>query len=474
MEETRQKTDHLTKQLKPIWYVIIIASSLRFLVLFFALYITKDYSVFHHRDTTSYFIPAMELASTAQFTTNGLTEFLRTPGYSLFLVPGILLNNPEGVTIILQILVSCFTLYLVYKTALLLFEKSQIAILCALMFSVEPISILYTSKLLTETLFTGITTLSLYYLLKYLRTRSLDKLLISAVALAASVYVRPISYFLPILITGFLLTWIALKMQNNLRILIHTGLFILVSMGLIGLWQIRNKIQTGYGGFSAISDANLYFYQGASVLAGQKGLSYYEMRNTMGYYDEDIYLQYHPEQRGWERSQRYTYMREEGIKIIIDNPFTYAKIHLKGMIRTLLDPAATEYLKLYKLYPESGGLLGIIVDKGLIKTVIHLFTNKPLIFWSNLLLGVFLITYYLFGLSALVSKKFSFNAPVIMVLCIAAYFIIISGGPNSLNRFRHPIMPIVCMLGGYGLSLFLGKIRLRKSKRSSKKILNKT
>jgi len=468
MEYAEPKTKHLSKSLKPISFVVLVAFFVRLPVALAAFFTAKDYSGFHHNDTISYLIPAMELSTSAQFTTNGLAEILRTPGYPLFLVPGILLNNPEVVTIFLQILVNCLTLYLVFKISLLLFKKSEIAIICALMFAVEPISILYTSKLLAETLFTCLTTLALYFLLKYLGTRSLNKLLISAVALAASAYVRPISYFLPIVLTGFLLAWVVLKMQKNLRLLIHTGLFILVSMGLIGLWQIRNKIQTGYGGFAAISDTNLYFYQGASVLAAQQGVSYNEMRNKMGYYKEDIYLQFHPEQHRWERSHRYAYMRNKGVKILIDSPFTYAKIHLKGMIRTLLDPAATEYLKLYKLYPESGGLLGTIIDKGLIKTVLYLFKEKPLIFWSNVLLGILLIAYYLFGLGALVSKNFSFNAPTLAVLCIAIYFIIISGGPNSLNRFRHPIMPLTCVLGGYGLSLFLDKIRLTISKHSFK------
>ena len=37
-------------------------------------------------------------------------------------------------------------------------------------------------------------------------------------------------------------------------------------------------------------------------------------------------------------------------------------------------------------------------------------------------------------------------------LAVAGYLWFASGGPHSLSRFRHPIMPIMCALAGAGLA----------------------
>ena len=33
---------------------------------------------------------------------------------------------------------------------------------------------------------------------------------------------------------------------------------------------------------------------------------------------------------------------------------------------------------------------------------------------------------------------------------IMVYYMAIAGGPGDWGRFRHPSMPIICVLGGYG------------------------
>lgn len=441
-----------------IWLFLLAGFVVRSLVPLLALMLTKDYAVFHSGDTSSYIRPATGLAYSGQFASKGTPEIRRTPGYPVLLIPGIVSGHTELVTIVLQIILSTLTVYLTFRIALLLFGRMEIAVLCAFLYAIEPLSIVYTSVLLTETLFTSVTAVFLYYLLKYLKNRSLNHLLVSSITLSASVYVRPVSYFLPCVITVILLIWVFTKMRRNTMLLLHTSVFFLLSMGLIGLWQIRNKVETGYSGFSAITDVNLYFYQGASVLAVKEGIPYHEMQNQMGYRDVEIYFQNHPDQREWDESKIYEHMRKQGIEVVLGNPLTYSIIHLKGMLRVLLDPGAMAYLKLFGLYPKVGGLLGIIIDRGLAKTVIDLFREKPLVFWSNVLLEAMLALYLLFGIIALLHKNFINNMPMIALLSVGIYFFVLSGGPGSVNRFRHPIMPILCILAGYGLSALIDRL----------------
>src|SRR5262249_16928323 len=150
----------------------------------------------------------------------------------------------------LQILLSCFTVYMVYQTAHLLFSSERIALTAAALYAIEPLSVLYTGLIVTETLFTALVMLWLYLLLRYLIRPTLSDLLFSGILLAGSVYVRPIGYFLPVIIASGLLAWILLiTQQNKRRLIAHVVAFVIVSLGLTALWQVRNGEETGYFGF---------------------------------------------------------------------------------------------------------------------------------------------------------------------------------------------------------------------------------
>jgi 4-amino-4-deoxy-L-arabinose transferase-like glycosyltransferase len=305
-----------------IWLVLGFALFLRTLLPITGYFYTRDATIFYTPDSASYIAPAHELIAYHRFFSEGspegrgsnspiapAPEIIRTPAYPLLLTAGLLMGPLELVTIALQILLSCFTVYLVYRTAGLVFESERIALVAALLYSIDPLSILFSSLLSTETLFTAIVMVAVYYLVRYLKRQLLVDLLVSGGALAASVYVRPIGYFLPLVIAAGMAAWtFVTHRQNQLRVLAHTCAFVIVSIGLTGLWQIRNKIETGYSGFSAIASDNLYFISAASVLAAQQRVPYYGMRDRLGYQDQRIYFQEHPEQRTWPVAQRIDYM----------------------------------------------------------------------------------------------------------------------------------------------------------------------
>jgi len=431
---------------------------LRVLVPILAVLFTADLSVYHTPDTKSYLALAGEMAREGRFARQGEPELVRTPGYPLLLAPGALLGEAELVAISLQIVLSCLTVWVVYQIGRLVFPHPGAALLGALLYAIEPLSVVYCSKLLTETLFTFSTVLFVYYLLRYLAAGGVRELLFSAAALAASIYVRPISYFLPGLVCAGLVVRALYGGEARGRRLGHAAAFLALSMGPVGGWQIRNAAAAGYGGFSAIADQNLYFYQAASVRAAAEGESYYTTQAKMGCGNDAVYFESHPDQRGWTAARRFRFRRREGAGIVMSHPLTYAGIHLKGMMRALLDPGAMELLKLFKLYPQRGGLLGVVVDKGLAGAVGHLARNRPLVFWSSLGLGLMLCGYWVLALVGLVWGGFLRRGPGIVLVLVALYFLVMSGGPQAVGRFRHPIMPAVCVFGGIGLWLSLRKL----------------
>jgi len=268
-------------------------------------------------DTESYLITARKLIESGQFANSVQPEIFRTPGYPLLLIPGILLGQQELVAIFIQIMLSCFTIFLIYKIALAIWGESKIATFCALLYAIEPVSILWLTLLMPETLFTALITLFIYLLIKYFTEKSWKYLLCAAITLAASIYVRPIGYYLPFLIAAILLIDSLTKIQKNKILMIHACVFFIVAMGSVGIWQVRNYVKTGYSGFAAVSDYNLYCYNGASVIAKQKNITFEEMSEQLGCNNPAKYLKFHPEQQEWSQSKIYRYMGKEGKKMII-------------------------------------------------------------------------------------------------------------------------------------------------------------
>ena len=122
--------------------VLWLAFLLRCVVALMALLSLQDVTVFYAKDTGSYLQPALELVANGAFTTYGMPELFRTPGYPLLLSLGVWLGHVELITIAVQILLGCLTTYLVFLLAHELFSDARIAIWSALAFSLEPISII--------------------------------------------------------------------------------------------------------------------------------------------------------------------------------------------------------------------------------------------------------------------------------------------------------------------------------------------
>ncbi len=401
--------------------------------------------VFLFPDSVGYLRPAEELLRSGRFADGDRPEITRTPGYPIFLVPGIVLGKPVLVTIALQVILSLLTVWLVYRSAALLFGNQKAAAAAAFLYSLEPLSILYTSLLLTETLFTSLVTAFFFCLADYFKRRqALGTLILAGLALSASVYVRPVSYYLPVLATLALLPALLLRFKK-LKYALHAVAFLAASFAPLAAWQVRNKVETGYGGFSAISDLNLYLYQAAAVRAKVEGLPFQEAQQRMRLFEG------HPEHLSWTEAQESAFMRQEGVRVILQHPLVYAGIHLRGLVRILCDPGSVDYLKVFRSYPRLGGILANIEDRGLIPVVLGQLKSNPLVFWSQLALVALLALYYLLALFGLFGRDCAGLWAKIAIAAVVAYFVVVSGGPHSYSRFRHPVMPLLCVLAGCGL-----------------------
>jgi 4-amino-4-deoxy-L-arabinose transferase-like glycosyltransferase len=424
-------------------YIILLALALRVAFPVLILGLSKDINVFYDNDTIEYIEPARGLITSGQFATKGVPEIERTPGYPLLLIPGIIFGRIELVTIALQIVLSCFSVFIIYKIGILLFDTHEIAVLCAALLAVEPLSIMYAGRLYSETLYSTVLVIFLYFLISYLKSGALSDIILSAVAMAATAYVRPISYFMPSLIMFALFLWALLRRSQDRKLFLHAAVFFLIPMGIIVVWQARNKIETGYSGFSAISDQNLYFYVGGGILAKKNGVKPPEQLVKMGYGVPETYFALHPEQLTWTQDKIYRYRGREGIKLVFENLQTFFSLAFENTITTLRETGATDLLDMIKVDPTSSEGSGL---KWILK----------------LPLFIVLLAYWLLAAIGVFSKRWANGSQLLVLIVVGAYLVLMASmGGIGYSRFRHPVMPIVCLMAGCGLFTILQRLKYR-------------
>ncbi|MFH1114684.1 MAG: glycosyltransferase family 39 protein [Pseudomonadota bacterium] len=424
-----------------VW-ILVSALLLRAAVALGAYWIAGGTEVFHNPDTAEYVLPAKSLLSDGSYSSGGVPEIVRTPGYSLLLIPGILLGNLELVTIVFQVLLSVFTVFLVYRIGLVMWDNSAVALTAAALYAVEPLSVTYASFLFTEAFFTALLTAALLFLVKNLTSGSRSDAAVCGALFAASAYVRPISMFLPFAIAGGLILLAAVKGQLSRRSVIHAATVLAVFVILVVPWQIRNRVQTGYSGFSAISDHNLHFSVQAAIMARETGVPFLDYQYGMGFTDPDIYFGLHPGQRCRTQAQIAQWRRWEGLKTILDHPRTYGLLALHAAYWAIRDTAATGYLTLFNIRSTSKqGWWASVVLKGLC--------------------AVLLLGYYFFAGLAVVHRGLFKDPRIACLVGVCAYFIPAAAATCiGFARFRLPVMPILCVFAAYGVLVFWERTRI--------------
>src|SRR5713226_1120695 len=223
---------------------------------------TSGASGFFSPDTTSYLGPAQSLLH-GSFTIQGAPELFRTPGYPLFLVPGVAIQHFIIVSLLENLLLAVASAWLVWRIAGDLTPSSQAAFWAVLLYCFEPVGFLYSEKLLSETLFCTQVLLSMWLLIRFLKEPTYQMPMLSAVALASTAYTRPVTVYLGIwLLPVFVVLPRSSTWTGRLS---RAILFSLVFALTLTPWVIRNWVTAGYPGFSSNSDFTLYFFSAAAV-----------------------------------------------------------------------------------------------------------------------------------------------------------------------------------------------------------------
>jgi 4-amino-4-deoxy-L-arabinose transferase-like glycosyltransferase len=201
-------------------------------------------------DSSGYLMDAKAWMQYFIMPSEGLRHSLyRTPGYSLFLAIFHLgLNLPLLGIIFLQIILNILTAIVVLKTFPLADRRTGLLSAAIVMLDL-PMTV-FSTMILTESLHVFVLSLFLYAFVKYINNRRLGWLVMAAVLLGISVYIRPVGYFLGFAIVGFVLyLW---GMKKILTGMIHAMVVFVFVYGFLGIWQYHNLKVYGEFTFSSI------------------------------------------------------------------------------------------------------------------------------------------------------------------------------------------------------------------------------
>jgi 4-amino-4-deoxy-L-arabinose transferase-like glycosyltransferase len=385
------------------------------------------YAIDPHRtvrpDSSTYQGPARALVQLGRYSespeVSNHPEIERTPGYPLFIAFSYLLPGEHDRTmLILQIIISVATVALGATIAGGLWGNKARAP-AALLLALDPISLLYSQLVLSDSLFVFMLALHLWLVLRLLTTKQNEWLLASGAGftLAAATFVRPITYYFiaPLLLA---IIWTFRRNGNAWRRSLLAGFLVWIAWApLVFGWQWRNYRLTGVSDFSATQNLTLFFYRGGGIVAQQQGITLDEAQGQL--------LALVPPAAKASDAAWYAYCRQEGIRMIRENPVLTLKDQMNGAGRTLLGPG--------------GGIFDAYFGS----------TARYVTAYS----AIYLIGIYVLVLICLIKllRQRMLNMPQhVFLWLVVVYLVAISAGPEAYSRFRLPIMPILAVYAAGG------------------------
>jgi len=434
---------------------VIAAAVVRLALLIFII-ARSGVSVLTQPDTGTYLQPGRNLLLHGSFVADGVPDLLRTPGYPIFLAL-FSLAGPVAAALA-NVILSVFSVLLVWRLARTVFDDERVALGAAWIFAFELISVVSSVVLMSETLFVVLFLLSMGQLAQFLHSRQLRAIVAAGLWLAAATFVRPFSYYLAIALALGL--FVVLARLPGLRWKAPAVLLLSV-LPWLAVWQLRNKVETGYGGFTSAADLFFYFFVAPEVTAKVENKHFADVRKDLGYvefanhngqdYLYQPYLAAHPEQVGWNQAQRLAYMHSEANRVLRAHPGIYLRSCFTGLVKVVFDPGTT-FLDRLLSKPDPAQHPGDLQDKGVVRWGIALVKSHPWLMVERAAFGLVLLGLYFFAARGVVHGGMQTSC-LLLLLGTSLYFFAVSAtvGLNGAEvRYRLSVMPFVCIFAAAG------------------------
>jgi len=315
---------------------------------------------------------------------------MRGPSYVLFLTLIYLIFGRNLLAIyIAQVLLAVGSGFLLFKICRLLFRRTDVPLVAALMYAIYPPFVTNTQYILTEIFTIFLMLLAVFGFLNYRMAGKLSWLYVSAVAVAMSTMAKPVLAILPVLF--FVAGYARLQRRAQVRDLAAQ---LAVVVLLMVPWTVRNALAF-HAFIPTVSVGGIAFWGGTGPANG-KVVSGLGNPGVPTYVFKAI--------EGMSEPERDRWFYRDGLRIIRSEPKRYAALLMKKKIPCLWFSLA------YDAPPTKRNLIfmfcNILVG---LTAVLGIVSLKPPRFAANLL--VWLVLYFTV-IHVLFFSVFRYSLPV--------------------------------------------------------------
>lgn len=368
---------------------------------------------YFYPDSFTYLAPAKAMIAMHRFANaTGLPETLRTPIYPYLLCIFDLRVEP---VIVLQHILNVLLAGAVYWLIARRGGSRLVALAAGLLFALDPPTIHYANKLLTETTFTALLFI-VFVLALDLRWPVVNGVLIGILVLA-----RPVAIVYFAVIAAYF-AWRRMRVKTIVA-------FVIAALVLPLAWATRNRIESGVFTISSIGGANMLLYRAAGALAVTTDYEFKdalkdnqdELRDNA---DDEIQKALHVrDAEDLPDAVRNAWYGKIGRRIILQHPFAFALLTFRGLMVNCFDSDWDS----------------IMIVSRLDSSTIQLFLDAATV--AEIVLA-------LIGLLWLWRR----DRPLAWLLfATLAYFLFISAGGEAEARFRVPVVPQLAIAAAFGI-----------------------
>lgn len=403
-----------------IFIILVLGLSVR-LMLFFHFLDTPKF--FWEDDSTTYIHSAENTLTGNGFSLKTQPPYIpdpfRTPGYPVFLMIHKILFGSYYAALITQLIMAAATAFIFFLLAKE-YGSLKIGYLSSAIFIAMPFSIGINLKFMTQTFFTFILALAVWYWIKFLKYEENKHLLAVAILLPLLALIRPIAQFvyLPFLISFIYTAWIGgkLKARKIARVCLIIGAIFFVG---IFPWLFRNYLTFGHFSLSSIISLQMYFYDAPAVYAHSRGISYSEASK--------ILLREAQEHFGTAEQTEFdalfssgAYLKERAWGIIFESPVSFIVVRTTQFIKFFIrdgihywfeDPLPRPEISLSFIKSITPMLFLVILERIFLSILfLGMITTAILSFWDKnkerkMMTGfLILVILYFAGLSGIMSS----------------------------------------------------------------------
>jgi 4-amino-4-deoxy-L-arabinose transferase-like glycosyltransferase len=384
------------------------------------------------------------------YSATGHPDALRTPLYPLF-VAGLysLFGRAPWVVLLAQILLDVLSCLLLALALARLFDP-RVAVIASLFYALDPFLILYSSALISDTLFVFFLVTALY-VLSLAITANFDNARLrgygaASVLLGLATLVRPVSQYIPVVLVLFFLVRYGRRPRVVLK---YSAVCVFLFMFVLSPWLVRNQLLFGRFSLSTSGSYNLLVLNVVPMERERRNQDSETVKQVLLSEADSAMISDGKNAESLNEFEKAGYRERLAIEYIRNDTFSFGKFYCLGILHTFWNLGTSEFARSLGLAMAPFDIKAHtnIVDlaKAFVRTKgSHGFLIAGLVFPYLLLSYVGMVAGFVVSW-----KRYGWER-LLPCLLLAIYFVLVTGAAG-FARFKLPSIPFYLPFVGIGI-----------------------